>query len=103
MPVTKTIVKKEKQLCVNGMSGKELSNAVNYKITKAPEWIKLYWETKVKYDKSGTSLEKKECVEAIMSDDGWQNPFFQRIRNLNKVDEDTTASTWMSWKKVLGE
>lgn len=104
--MAKTIVKKEKApaaapLCVNGLKGKQLSNVVNYKLRSAPEWIKLYWEGKVKYDKAGTSDEKKNCIEAIMSDAGWENPFFKRIRDLNKIDEDKTESTWMSWKKLL--
>ena len=69
-------------LCVKGLKGKTLSNAVHYKLKQAPEWIKLYYEGKVKYDKAGTSNEKRECIEAIMSDLGWEDPFFQRIQNL---------------------
>eukprot|EP00959_Pyramimonas_sp_CCMP1952_P026683 560005-Pyramimonas_sp.AAC.1 len=102
----KGVVKQEKDstagsLCVKGLEGKQLSNAVSYKLKSAPEWIKLYWDNKIKYEKGSRSEEKKNCIEAILSDDGWDNPFFQRIRNLNKVDEDKTEATWMSWKKLL--
>ena len=83
------------------MTGKQLSNSANYKLKQAPEWIKLYYEGNVKYDKAGTSNEQRECFEAIMSDLGWEDPFFQRIRNLYKIDVEETDSTWMSWKKIL--
>ena len=105
MSTKKTIVKAEKgekaAVCVKGLTGKDLANKVNYKLKQAPEWIRMYWTGKVKYDKSSSSAEKKECIEAILSDKGWDAPFFQRLRSVNKVDEDKTDSTWMSWKKLL--
>ena len=99
------VVKVEKEappaLCIKGMQGKQLANAVHYKLTRAPEWSKLYYEGKVKYDKSSSSTEKQDCISAILSEEGWEHPFFKRIKTLTKIDEDSSHSEWLSWKKLI--
>ena len=44
---------------------------------------------------------RRGTVLAIMSDLGWETPFFQRIQNLNKIETEETDSKWMSWKKLV--
>jgi len=71
--------------CVNGMEGKQLANAVRYKVQNAPKAIRDWYEGSLKYEKSATSATKKAFITALFSEEGFENAFFQRVKKTEKV------------------
>ena len=63
-------------LCINGKAGKSLQNAVTYKLSKAPDFVKSIWNGKMRYDKTLNSKQKKEFIEALLETTTFDEPYW---------------------------
>ena len=106
MAPKKPVIKKEPgaELCVKGMQGKDLANAIGYKIRKSPAWLREYYEGKIKYSKTKTSDDKRKFVEELLAaDEGFTSRFWEHIKETTTKEIDSKDYEWMSWKKLVGE
>ena len=93
-------IKVEPPLCIKGLTGKDLTNKVARTLTKFPEWVRSYYTGQLRYQKSGTSDKKVEFLEHLLSGEGMENPFFERLQKTVHESSETTSAAWISWKAL---
>ena len=78
----KAIIKKEGKktpVCVNGLEGKKLTNAVQYRLGVSPGWLKDFYNGKVKYNRSMSQEEHQEFLTNLLNDKHFDGDYWKAI------------------------
>ena len=87
-------------MCVRGLSGRELTNAIYHKKQKLPQWLREYYDGKVKYSKDMTPEQKAEFLDNMLSPEGYESDYFKRLKATIHDDVDKVDHVWQSWAQV---
>eukprot|EP00974_Lingulodinium_polyedra_P112065 10841510-Lingulodinium_polyedra.AAC.2 len=86
-------VKKEGEVCINNLGGKQLQNAICYKLKQAPAHIREFYDSNMKNLKMQNSTEKQEFVQELLNAKSWKSTYFERC---HKISNENASGAWAS-------
>jgi hypothetical protein len=89
-----------KMKAVADEEAKKQNSDFEYKMRKAPNEVKLFYDKGLKYQKTAKSSEKQEFIDKVLEGD-FKADYFKRCLKVQKVNEHKEEQTWMSWKQVI--
>ena len=95
---------KQEPLCVHGLRDTALANQVRRTLSKAPCWLRDYYDKKVKYSRNMDNAMKKKFIENLLNThaaDIESNEYFSKLHATIHQEAEGSKSEWISWKKLL--
>jgi hypothetical protein len=98
-PGAKCIKKAAAQMKVDEEAAKMQNSDFEYRMRKAPNEVKQFYDKGLKYLKTAKSAEKQEFIDKVLEGD-FKADYFKRCLKVQTVNEHKEEATWMSWKQV---
>lgn len=87
-------------MCVHGMSGKQLTNRIQYELNKKPGWVRQYYDGHVKYNRNMDAASKKEFVEHLLDDKNFEGDYWRAVKETTHSSTDRTEAEWVSFREM---
>ena len=81
-----------------------MANQVRRNLSKAPCWLRDYYDKKVKYSRNMDNAMKKKFIEYLLAthaEDIESNEYFSNLYATIHQEAEGSKSEWISWKKLL--